>query len=281
MKSGKDKMREYEEAFKKTAIPTTRVSGSGKVHIEGIGEVFISGSGFVSPEEIRISGSGRLPGGIKVGKLSCSGSVTVDGDIEAEETRFSGSASIAGNVTAKTLSASGSFLAEGNARGGAMRFSGSCRILGEVELEDFLQASGSLRVSGDVKARHSVELHGRFTVGGKVVTENFEAELARQESRIRRGIEAVNVEIRKREFRGLVVFGIPVFGWFSRKGKLSTSDITAKGKVFIENVYCENVTGKDVIIGEGCIIKGKVKYSGEISVHQNAKLAHAPEKNEE
>lgn len=278
MSSGKEKMKEYEEALKKTAIPTARVSGSGKVYIEGIGEVFISGSGFVSPEEIRISGSGRLPGGIKVGKLSCSGSVVIEGDIEAEEIRFSGSASIAGNVTAKTLSASGSFSAEGNSRGRTMCFSGSCRILGEVELEDSLQASGALRVSGDLKARRNVKLHGRFTVGGKVVTENFEAELAQQESRVRKGIKAVNVEVRKREFKGIVIFGIPVFGWFSRKGKLSTSDITAKERVFIENVYCDNVSGKDIVIGEGCVIRGKVEYSGEISVHKNAKLAYPPEK---
>jgi len=278
MSSGKEKMKEYENALKKTSIPTTRVSGSGKVNIEGIGEVRISGSGFVSPEEIRISGSGHLPGGIKVGKLGCSGSVIVDGDVEAEEMRFSGSASIAGNVTAKKLSASGSFSTGGNARGGIMQFSGACRIIGRVELNDALQAHGSIRVYGDIKAQRLVELHGRFIIDGKIVTENFDAELARRESRVRNGIEAMNVEIRKREVEGIVILGIPIFGFISRKGMLRTSNITAKGSVFIENVSCDNVTGRDVVIGKGCFVKGKVRYSREVSVHPKARLTNPPEK---
>lgn len=272
-------MEAYEKMLKKTAIPTTRVSGSGKVNIEGIGEVHISGSGFVSPEEIRISGSGRLPGGIKVGRLSCSGSVSVDGDVEAEEMRFSGSASIDGNITAKQLKASGSFSAGGKAKGNSMHFSGSCRIFGEVELDDELQAYGSLRVLGNIKAKRRIELHGRFLINGKVVTDEFEAELGRWESRIRNGVEAINVEIRKREFEGIVIFGIPIFGIFSkRKGKLTTSDITAKERVFIENVSCNNVIGKYVVIGEGCEIKGKVKYSDKVSIHPKARLTVPPEK---
>jgi len=278
MSSGKEKMKKYEEALKKTAIPTTRVNGSGKVDIKGIGRVHISGSGFLSPEEIRISGSGHLPGGIKVGKLGCSGSVAVDGDIEAEEMRFSGSASIAGNLKAKSLSASGSISIGGKTRGSMMRFSGSCKMLGGVELEDTLQAHGAIRVYGDVKAQRRVELHGRFIIDGKIITKDFEAELARRESRVRNGIEAVNVEIRKRGVEGLVIFGIPFFGFISRRGFLTTSSIKAKERVFIENVSCNDVYGKDVFIGEGCTIKGKVLYSREVSVHPKAKLASPPEK---
>jgi hypothetical protein len=35
-------MKEYEKKLRETAIPTTRVSGAGKVHIEGIGDIRIS-----------------------------------------------------------------------------------------------------------------------------------------------------------------------------------------------------------------------------------------------
>jgi predicted acyltransferase (DUF342 family) len=282
MSRGEEKMKQYEKMLKRTILPTTRVSGSGKVKVEGIGEVHISGSGYVSPEEIKISGSGRLPGGIKVGRLKCSGSISVDGDVEAEEMHFSGSAVIAGNVTAKRLKASGSFSAEGGAKGDLLVFSGSCRILGGVESNDTLRAHGSLRVLGDINARHRVELHGRFVVDGKIVTREFEAELGRWESHIKSGLEAINVEVKKREFEGIVIFGIPVFGIFSKgKGRISTTDIIAKGRVFIENVTCNNVTGRDVIIGEDCEIKGKVKYSGEVSIHPKARLTNPPEKIEE
>lgn len=80
-------MKEYEKKLRETAIPSTRVSGSGKVHIEGIGDLRISGSGVVSSEKI-IRGSGSLPDGLKVRRVSCAGSVSIEGDVEAEEMSF-------------------------------------------------------------------------------------------------------------------------------------------------------------------------------------------------
>ncbi|MDI6904687.1 MAG: hypothetical protein QMD13_04250 [Candidatus Bathyarchaeia archaeon] len=276
--SGKERMREYEKMLIETAIPTTRVSGSGKVHIEGIGDIRISGSGSVSSEEIKISGSGSIPGGIKVGRISCSGSVSIEGSAEAEEMCFSGSASVAGDEKAKSLSASGSFSVGGEVKGSLMKVAGSCKVGKKVELEDALRVHGSLKVLGDVKAKNTVELHGRFDVNGKIITENFEAELNRLESHVRKGIEAVNVSVKKKGVEGLVLFGIPIFGRILRNGKFYTTDIVAKGRVYMENVCCDNVYGRDVTIGEGCVIKGKVKYLESISVHPKAKLANPPEK---
>jgi hypothetical protein len=66
--SGEERMKEYDKRLRETAIPVTHVSGSGRVHIEGIGDIRISGSGFVSPEEIKISGSGSLPRRNKIRK---------------------------------------------------------------------------------------------------------------------------------------------------------------------------------------------------------------------
>lgn len=279
--SAEEKMREYEKKLRQAGIPTTRISGSGKVHIEGMGDIRISGSGFVSPEEIKISGSGRLPGGIKAGRISCSGSVSIEGDAEAEEMSFSGSASIEGDAKAKTLSASGSFSVGGEVKGSSMKVAGSCKIGNRIELEDILRVNGSFKASGDVKAKNMVELHGRFDIDGKIVTRDFEAELSRLESHVRNGIEAVNVSVKKRGFEGIVLFGVPIFGRIFRNGKLYTTDIAAKERGHLENVCCNNVYGRDVTIGEGCVIKGKVKYSESISIHPKAKLSNPPEKQAE
>jgi cytoskeletal protein CcmA (bactofilin family) len=276
--SGEERMSEYEKKLRETAIPTTHVSGSGRVHIEGIGDIRISGSGYVSPEEIKISGSGSLPGGIKSGRIGCSGSVLIEGDAEAEEMRFSGSGSIAGNAKAKVLSASGSLSIGGEVKGSSMKVAGSVKVGNRIELEDTLQVHGSLKVLEDVKAKNIVEIYGRFDVSGKIVAESFEAELNRLESHVRNGIEASNVNIKKKGVEGLVLFGIPIIGRIVRDGKLYTTDIVAKERVYLENVCCDNVSGKDVTIGEGCIIKGTVKYSDAISVHPTAKLSNPPKK---
>lgn len=276
-KSGEERRREYEKRLRETAIPTIRIGGSGKVNIPGIGEMRISGSGHVSPEEIKISGSGSLPGGIKVGRIKGSGSVSIGGDIEADEMRFSGSASVAGSVNSSSLSSSGSFKAEGEARGGFMRFSGSCKIGKEIQLEDSLVVHGSLTVLGNVTVGKLVELNGRFDIGGKLVASTFRAELSRSRSHIRNGVQADSVDVRKRgKFEGIVLFGFPIFGKGFREGELSTTDIVGTGEVYIENVFCDNVTGKDVTIGDGCQIKGMVRYSKTIRVSPTAKVEKSP-----
>lgn len=276
--SGEERMSEYDKRLRETAIPTTRVSGSGRVHIEGIGDIRISGSGFVSPEEIKISGSGSLPGGIKSRRISCAGSVLIEGDAEAEEMSFSGSGSIAGGAKTKVLSASGSLSIGGEVKGSLMKVAGSVKVGKRIELTDTLRVHGSLRTLGDVETKNIVELYGRFDVGGKVITETFEAELSRHESRVRNDIEAGNVSVKKKGVEGLVLFGIPIIGRIVRDGKLYTTDIVAKEKVYLENVCCDNISGKDVTIGQGCVIKGTVKYLETISVHPQAKLSNPPKK---
>jgi len=278
-KSGEEKMREYEKTLRHLAIPETTVSGSGRVNVPGIGEMRISGSGQVSSEEIRVSGSGHMPGGFKVGRIGSSGSFSIGGDIEADEMHFSGSSSVVGNVYAKNLSASGSFKAEGGGAGGYMRFSGSCRFGGPVQLEDSLIMHGSLTVSGDVTVQNLVELDGRFDIEGKLTTGTLKSELSHSRSHVEKGIQADYVDVRKgREVEGLVLFGFPIFGRRLREGELVTTDIVGKERVYLENVHCDNVAGREVVIGEGCEVRGKVKYSGTIEVNTKARVTSPPEK---
>jgi len=276
---GEKKMEEYERKLRESAIPTVHISGSGRVHQPGLGEISVSGSGSISPEEIRVSGSGHLPGGIEVSRISGSGSISIEGDAKADVMHFSGSAKIAGTVEAKSLSASGSFRAGGNMIGAAMHFSGSCSIGGRAELEDSLLVSGSVEVLEDLKAKNQVEIHGSFNVGGKLTAGIFKAELSQSQSRVEGGIMADYVEVRRgRETGGIVLFGFTIFGRKRRIGRLVTTDIAAKEKAYLENVICDNVTAGEVIIEEGCEIKGEIQYRTNVSVHPSAKLANPPER---
>ena len=276
-KTGEERRREYEKELKEMTIPATSVRGSGKVNHPGIGDIRISGSGHVSSDEIRVSGSGRLPGGIKVGRVKSSGSVSVGGDIEASEMRFSGSASIMGSVRATSLSASGSFRAEGGATGRSMQVSGSCKIGNEIRLEDSLIVHGSLSVEGDVNALKHVELDGSFDIDGKLTTSMFTAELSHSRSYVRRGIQADHIDVRKGRAEGFP-FSLSIFGGRFREGELITTDILGSEEVYLENVRCDNVTGKDVTVGEGCEVKGKIRYSSTIEVHPSARVRSPPEK---
>ncbi|MBS7633392.1 polymer-forming cytoskeletal protein [Candidatus Bathyarchaeota archaeon] len=275
--SGEEKFEQYEKKLAETVtIPTTRISGSGKVHIKGIGEVSVAGAGYISPEEIKISGSGRLPGGLKVKKISCAGSIGVEGNIEAEDLILSGSTSIAGNVKAGKLAAAGSLSINGGVSANFAEFAGSCRIGSKIEVDD-LRASGFLRVLDDITAKNLADFHGAFDIDGRVSTGRFEARLSRSVSHVKGGIKAGNVTVKRRGREGIVIFGIPILTWFSREGRLHTTNIESEGSVYLERVTCESVLGKSVSIGEDCIVK-EVKYLEAVTVHPTAKLATSPKK---
>ncbi|MDH7563479.1 MAG: hypothetical protein QHH24_01145 [Candidatus Bathyarchaeota archaeon] len=277
--SGEEKFEQYEKKLAETvAIPTTRISGSGKVHIKGIGEVAVAGAGYISPEEIKISGSGRLPGGLKVKKISCAGSIGVEGNIEAEDLSLSGSTSIAGNVKAVKLAAAGSLSINGGINANFAEFAGSCKIGSKVEVDDVLRASGFLKVSGDVTARNLADFHGAFDIDGRVSTGRFEAKLSRNVSHVKGGIKAGNVTVKKRGREGIVIFGISLLTWFSREGRLHTTNIESEGSVYLERVTCDSVLGRSVSIGEDCTVKGEVRYWDAVTVHSTAKLAFSPKK---
>jgi len=265
-----DKMDAYEKALKEKEGLSVR-GIHGEASEKGLG-IKISGSGIISDEEIRVSGSSRLPGGIKVKILHVSGSASIDGDITVTEMKISGSCSAKGTVKAHKLEVSGSFDAE-ELKGGSAKISGSCSVEGQVKLADFLKASGSITVEGDLHAERSVFLAGEFDVKGVLKTGDLKIKLYKSDCHVNGGIEAQNVEVTR---------GKSEIGFFIRKlkrrssGCLYTPFIRASDRVYIENVICNEVSGRDVEIGDGCEVKGAIRYSRTIKIASTARVAKKP-----
>lgn len=277
--SGPERMKEYEKRLSSAEIPTTSISGFGRFGIPGLGEGQISGSGHISPEEIKVSGSSRLPGGLKVGSIITSGTTTIGGEIEADTVNFSGSTTIHGSLTFGRLKGSGSLRTEGPAKGGTMHVSGSCKIRGKIVIEDTFVSSGSLEASGDVVAEGSAELDGVFEVNGKLKTRRLEVSLSRDRSRVEKGIEADYIDIRKGgRYERIPRFAARLFGLDDREGDLYTTVIIGGSEVYLENVICDEVSGVKVTIGEGCDVRGTIRYAEAIEVHPEARVRNPPEK---
>jgi len=241
-----EKFDSYERALRR--IPVIRISGSGKF----------------SEDEFEVSGSGRVIGDLKTKLLRVSGSLSVDGLIEAHQISVSGSASFNDKVSCDMMS-----------------ISGSCRVDGDLTISESMVSSGSLKVFGNLKSDGLIDVRGRIVVNGSVKAKTFLADL-KGTSEIKRGIEADDIEIRStpRE-RGIVVFGVTILGFRGGEGRLYTSNIRAKNRVYIEGVICDSVEGSDVEIGRGCEVKGKVLFRNSVKVHEGAKLSSPPEKLEE
>lgn len=277
-KSSADRMKEYEKKLAEDAIPTTTISGFGRFSIPGLGEGQIAGTSRISPEEINVSGSSQLPGGIRVVSVTTSGSSTIRGDLEASRMKFSGSTIINGALVFGHLEGSGSLIAGEGARGDSMRVSGSCKIDGDVELEEGLIVHGSLSTKGNVVSKGSMELDGSFDVDGKIEAETFEARLSRYRSRVDEGIKADTIDIRKgSRFDRLPRFAARLLGMGRGEGELVTTDIHGRDEVYLENVTCDNVTGGKVTIDEGCEIRGTVRYTESVEVHPDARLENTPQ----
>jgi cytoskeletal protein CcmA (bactofilin family) len=263
-----DKMNAYENALKKKKPLIIREEGT----IKELG-IDVSGSGVISDEAIRISGSARLPGGIKTKILHVSGSASIDGDIVAEEAKISGSASADGVLRADLLKISGSFKARG-LEGESARVSGSCVIEGSVRLTDTLRASGSIRVMEDLVTERSINLKGAFSVDGMLKTTDLMVELHKANCYVHGGIEAVNVEVYKHATE-ISFLGFKITRRY-RRGRLYTPFIKASGDVYLENVVCNDVSGKKIEIGDGCEIQGTIKYSDTVYIASTAKVAKKP-----
>jgi cytoskeletal protein CcmA (bactofilin family) len=272
------RMEEYERRLAEDAIPTTTVSGFGRFNIPSLGEGQVAGMGRISPEKIIVSGSSQLPGGIRVGSVTTSGSSTIRGDLEASRIKFSGSTVIHGTLVFSQLEGSGSMRTGGSIRGDSMRFSGSCKIDGDVELEEGLIVYGSLSAKGNVALKGSADLDGSFDIEGKIEAETFGARLSRYRSHVDEGISADTIDIRKgSRFDRLPRLATMLLGRGRGEGELVTTDIHGRAEVYLENVTCDNVTGGDVTVGEGCEVRGRVRYTGSVEVHPNAVVHNPPE----
>ena len=248
-------------------IPTTRIAGSGRITIPGFGEVKVSGSGRISPEEISTSGSSRLPGGLVIGDIKTSGSSRIEGDLTAEMVKFSGSANVEGNLVCDEIQKSGSLNVDKDLKFKYGKFSGSTRVGGGGSVENELEASGSIKFGGDLASENRILYSGVMRVEGSVKAKSFEARLSRDESFIRDGIEAdyINIQRSHEDWRN--------------RGTMYTTDITGD-EIVLENVECDNVTGRTVKLLPGCRVKGKVQYSESIKIDQDSYLENEPEKTE-
>lgn len=246
-------------------IPTSKISGSGRLTVPGHGVFRVSGSGRISPELIKTSGSSKIPGGLSVGEVKTSGSSTIEGDIKAEFIKISGSSSVEGSVTCEDIEKSGSLRVEKDLTCKHAQFSGSTSVGGFGRFEKELRSSGSIRFGEDIESEGNVRFSGTIQVDGRVTAKSFEGRLGRKESNIREGIEAEYIDIR------------PGRNNWRDEGYLVTSDIVGK-EIILENVECDNVTGDKVTILPGCRIRGKVQYRESVKVDPKTLMDSEPEK---
>lgn len=231
-------------------------SGSGTINGD-ITCVSLSCSGSVTAEGnidcdrgIRCSGSFHCKGNVRTGEMESSGSCRIDGDLEAQALESSGSVRVAGDFSGKSVETSGMFEVEGNIYGESLETSGSLRVGKNLKAES-IETSGSLHVEGDCEVE-TFDSSGRLDIRGLLNAGTVEITLGKTESRVGE-IGGETIEVKRKQTSGF-------FGLSPVRGMLVTNSIEGD-EIYLENTKVKNVRGEKVYVGSGCEIE-TVEYTG-------------------
>lgn len=226
------------------------LSASGSASIGGgeYGTIRISGSARssapVTCDTMHVSGSAHLGASLTAGECRVSGSCHINGALTAENMHVSGSCNVQGDAEANHIAISGSMLVGGALHGGNGRFSGGVNAGKDIEFES-LNISGSVRCGGLLNAD---KLH--IKLGGDSVARDI-------------GGDEIKIEKAERDFIRRL-FGSDI------EYTLTVQSIEGT-RVSLEYTRCATVRGKDVEIGEGCVIE-RVEYENSLSVAEGAQV---------
>lgn len=248
----------------------------------------ISGAGVIGGGEydkIAISGSAKAEGLIRCKEFHCAGAFSGNAEIECEnEIKVSGAFSNRGKVSAKEFHSSGSAKTGGLCAGvikvaGALKTEGDfvssdhAKIAGGFKCEGNiksaeLEVAGGLKVSGDLEAENAY-ITGGISCGGLINAENLRIDLDSSSDSKAESIGGSKIVVENKREKGLIA---KLFG--QNKRSFTVSESIEGDEIIIEHTKAKIVTGRYVMIGEGCEI-GLVQYSESAEISPKAKIGRS------
>ena len=231
----------------------------------------ISGSGSIPAgeyESIRISGSGSINGNVKCTELHVSGSASADAAVECSgEIHVSGACDFGGDVKAKSVHVSGAINCDGNLTAwDSAHISGGVNVEGALKCGS-LDAHGGLNIDGDIEAETAC-VHGSLCCGGLLNAEIIEIDTKDGCMIGSIGGSKILIKYKKRKFfKNLITI---TFNDKQVRGVQVEQSIEGDD-ISIENVTCPRVSGRVVVIGEGCDIE-LLQYSERYEICEKAKV---------
>ncbi|MBN2154686.1 MAG: zinc-ribbon domain-containing protein [Candidatus Lokiarchaeota archaeon] len=238
-------------------------------NMDMFGNIKVLGSQTVTPDEINIAGSARLPGGSIRKSLRVSGSCKILDQIELNGIRCSGWVRSAGSIQSHgDVHVSGALKADGSVSVlGNMEVSGSAKANGDIISTGLIKVSGSMKVQGSVNGKKGVWVSGRSKTEGSLYSD---ADVViKGLVKVEGNVIAEHVKFKvpndvQRLFRRL---------WCSHV----EGNILGRELVDIENIHVGgHVRGRVVKIGKNSKIDGKIQYVDEIFIAEDVKLEKRP-----
>lgn len=212
--------------------------------------------------DIKTAGGGSFPGGM-YGDVTFNGSGTINGDVDAITYRVNGSGSSNGRVKAQSIVVNGTAGFNGEVQANEMTVNGDANVrdgagIGRLTVKGNLSIGGSLaahevvlrgflRMAGDCQAE-AFTGEGGFTVAGLLNAGNVDVTVQAPSSAREIGGERIVI----RQPSGNIASLTGLLTVFSEK-RLTVETIEGD-VVWLENTSAKVVRGKQVTIGQGCVI---------------------------
>jgi cytoskeletal protein CcmA (bactofilin family) len=212
--------------------------------------------------DIKTAGGGSFSGGT-YGEVTFNGSGTINGDVDAISYRVNGAGTNNGRVKAQTVVVNGTANFNGEVQVNEMTVNGDASIrdgagIGRLAVKGNLSIGGSLaahqvdlrgflRVGGDCQAE-AVTGEGGFTVAGLLNAGNIDVIVQAASSAREIGGERIVI----RQPGGSIASFTGLLTVFAEKRL--TADTIEGDVVWLENTTAKVVRGKQVTVGQGCVI---------------------------
>jgi cytoskeletal protein CcmA (bactofilin family) len=212
--------------------------------------------------DIKTAGGGSFSGGT-YGDVTFNGSGTINGDVDAITYRVNGAGTSNGRVKAQSIIVNGTAGFNGEVQANEMTVNGDANIrdgagVGRLIVKGNLSIGGSLavhevqlhgflRIAGDCQAE-AFTGEGGFTVGGELNAGNVDVTVQAPSSVREIGGERIVV----RQPSGALSTFTGLLTVFSEKRL--TAETIEGDVVWLENTTAKVVRGKQVTLGQGCIV---------------------------
>lgn len=227
----------------------------------------IAGAGVIGGGEydkISISGSANAEGFIRCKELRCTGAFSGNAEIECEnDIKISGAFKNTGKIKAKEFEASGS-AKTGSISSEIIRVAGAFKVEGSLKATE-LKIGGGLKTEGDIEAEKA-EITGGVSCGGLINAEEIKIELSNSYGSKAESIGGSRIVIENYREKRIIerIFGRKTCGFV-------VSESIEGDEIIIEHTRAKTVTGKYVMIGEGCEIE-LLQYSENAEISSKAKI---------
>ena len=227
----------------------------------------ISGAGAIGGGEydkVAISGSAKAEGFIRCKELHCSGAFSGNAEIECEnDIKISGAFKNSGAVRTKEFKTSGS-AKTGAISAETIKVAGAFMVEGNLKTTE-LDVAGGLKVTGDLEAEKA-EIKGGINCGGLINAEEIKIELSNTNKSFAQSIGGSKIVIENYREKGIIE---RIFG--RKSCDFVVSETIEGDEIIVEHTKAKTVTGKYVMIGEGCEIK-LLQYSESAEISPKAKI---------